>query len=724
MLYLQTVAKSHQQLTEMDSRLTTPRRSESFRSATNKLDISYQSAVSATPGGLTYGTLRERALARRVFFEDASFPANDTSLAIRYKSFSEPIEWMRPHDISKRPKFISKNPGNFAVQSGSLSDTWLLPAFSCLTVAPTLIRKCIPEEQAFNEQYAGIFRFRFWRYGEWVEVVVDDRLPTHKGQLIFLRNSDPNEFWAPLLEKAYAKLYGSYSAIHGGQLHGALQDLTGGVTDTFQFREHATTLQRVIDLSMCRATLMAATIAAPVGSVPHRQLPNGLVTGRGYSVTGYAEFPHEGSNVVLVRLRNPWGPAEFKGAWNRQSGLWSKVPDDIKKRLGFSDLTDNEFWMPFSEFSKLFTSLELCHLPPEAWNMEPRMRHRHPWKAAEAHRQWRKGYNAGGGLNSQIFQCNNQFYMELQKQSNVILSLMQKYHSFGQQNNFIPCGLLVFQSPKGRINRLPAGHFATSKPIATVGILAERDMVSFSTLPAGGYVVVPCTARAGLEGKYCLRMFTDDKDAVIRELDEPDTCIASYVDRHLDSDTMYILRSRFLMFCNRYEEIDGYGLRQMLCHKPSASTASLLCCEPEKLDMSIERLFLSAETCKAAVTIEDKDMNGRLNYIEFLSLLQKLLLWQRIYKKYAVGNGSVIDSYSLRNAFKLAGFTLSNRVLEALVLRFSAKDYTNLEGFINAVVKLHVAHQRHRQVSADQPGMTDAENRKYLQELLRAAIYS
>jgi len=52
----------------------------------------------------------------------------------------------------------------------------------------------------------GIFRFHFWHFGSWEEVYVDDRLPTIHGQLIYGRNqSQPNEFWVPLLEKAYAK---------------------------------------------------------------------------------------------------------------------------------------------------------------------------------------------------------------------------------------------------------------------------------------------------------------------------------------------------------------------------------------------------------------------------------------------------------------------------------------------------------------------------------------
>lgn len=80
------------------------------------------------------------------------------------------------------------------------------------TLYMTVLFQVIPDakEQEWDENnpnnYQGIFHFHFWRFGEWIDVVIDDFLPTQNNQLIYIHSQTKNEFWSALLEKAYAKL--------------------------------------------------------------------------------------------------------------------------------------------------------------------------------------------------------------------------------------------------------------------------------------------------------------------------------------------------------------------------------------------------------------------------------------------------------------------------------------------------------------------------------------
>lgn len=76
-------------------------------------------------------------------------------------------------------------------------------------------------------------RFRFWQWGRWIEVKVDDRLPTRGDRPAHMHCAQIDVYWAALLEKAYAKLYGGYAFLKYGTIGRALQDLTGAVVQRF-----------------------------------------------------------------------------------------------------------------------------------------------------------------------------------------------------------------------------------------------------------------------------------------------------------------------------------------------------------------------------------------------------------------------------------------------------------------------------------------------------------
>ena len=126
---------------------------------------------------------------------------------------SEFVKTFDEHFINLRTSKIFK-----IIFLGSVGNCWFAAAMANLTLNEKLFAKVAPPDQSFEKDYAGIFHFRFWKDGNWVNVVIDDFLPTiNNGKTLFFMDSEyKNEFWSALLEKAYAKLHGSYESLNAG----------------------------------------------------------------------------------------------------------------------------------------------------------------------------------------------------------------------------------------------------------------------------------------------------------------------------------------------------------------------------------------------------------------------------------------------------------------------------------------------------------------------------
>ena len=86
-----------------------------------------------------------------------------------------------------------------------------------------------------NEE--GVYVVWLFINGIWREIVLDDYIPVFEEDssisLAFSRSFE-DELWVSLLEKAYAKAYGSYKAIEGGCLIETLRDLSGSPFKLFK----------------------------------------------------------------------------------------------------------------------------------------------------------------------------------------------------------------------------------------------------------------------------------------------------------------------------------------------------------------------------------------------------------------------------------------------------------------------------------------------------------
>ncbi|KAI0242490.1 Calpain-A [Lamellibrachia satsuma] len=244
----------------------------------------------------SYDELKCKYVHDGVLFEDDAFPAVEKSIFFS-RAVSAHVRWKRPKEICENPQFIVNGVGRFDMDQGALGNCWFVAAAVTLATKPNLLHRVVPADQGFEKDYAGIFHFFFWRFGRWQEVVIDDRLPVKFGKfLLFARNrQQTNEFWCALLEKAYAKLHGSYEALRSGKIQDALVDFTGGASQVINLRDSASVPRRFFRLMMRLSqtnSLMGCSITSSANK--EKQLTSGLYEGHAYSVTG------------LVKARASW----------------------------------------------------------------------------------------------------------------------------------------------------------------------------------------------------------------------------------------------------------------------------------------------------------------------------------------------------------------------------------------------------------------------------------
>ena len=139
------------------------------------------------------------------------------------------MEWKRASEIFNDPKVFHGGITPDDIQQGALGDCYYLSALSSLAEHPENIADLFHTKEV---NAAGIYLMIFYINGIRTPVIVDDYLPCKNGRLAFAR-SVGEELWVCLLEKAWAKLYGSYARMEGGDPGFALSHLTGKPADTF-----------------------------------------------------------------------------------------------------------------------------------------------------------------------------------------------------------------------------------------------------------------------------------------------------------------------------------------------------------------------------------------------------------------------------------------------------------------------------------------------------------
>jgi len=499
-----------------------------------------------------YHKIRKHHQELGVPWTDHTFPANESSIGLQKSRELGRIEWRRAADLSDRPQLVTSGVGRHDVVQGKLGNCWFVAASSVLAGVPKLWERVVPDSKDQDwdpnlpDRYSGVFRFHFWRFGSWLEVLVDDLIPTRNGVPVFTYSRDSNEFWSALLEKAYAKIHGSYEALDGGNLSDALVDFTGGVSELvslendagvklFEEDQKKNELYNRVFEEVSEHALVCCAIRARKGE-EQEKTEYGLVKGHAYGITAVKKVPIGDTGLVaffkgrekvpLVRLRNPWGEKEWNGAFSDGSLEWRSISSKEKEKLGLVTEDDGEFWMPWDDFVIQFTDLSINHIINTSLFSFSKT-----WKEYVSLSAWARPDRAGGCLNHPTTFLNNpQYRFDIntkEEEEEVIVQLSQMDDGSNvllkdKLKLVIGFHLLKVESNREfRLHKIIPGSDCGSSDY-----IRSRHIFLRKTLSPGRYFIIPTTFDPGQDANFLLRLFSDkssDLSPVL--LDEPkDPC--------------------------------------------------------------------------------------------------------------------------------------------------------------------------------------------------------
>uniref|UniRef100_A0A8C5N4V6 Uncharacterized protein n=1 Tax=Leptobrachium leishanense TaxID=445787 RepID=A0A8C5N4V6_9ANUR len=648
--------------------------------------------------GQDYETLLETHLKKCMLFEDETFPANMKSIGPRLEEEfrSCEIKWRRPK-LDDCPQLFVEGISLFDIIQSQLGNCWVLSVLGALTFNERLLKNIIPSNQDFNKHYAGIFHFRFWSFGDWWDVVVDDRLPFINGKYLSVQPSTVNEFWPCLLEKAYAKFLGSYQNLHFGVPAEAFLNLTGGIALTFELKsdiQQSELFHMIHNAGQDPQTVMICTTRMKDGSARSRSisypslyyhqdvrrssvpvtmlkipekvhLGNGLVERHAYTLVSTEQVHFRSKTVCLIRIWNPWGYGEWTGPWSDICPLWREVSEGERKRL-YRLREDGQFWICWEDFLQHFFKLVICSHSPNFldWDHQPNKWYRRIFRDT-----WPKGVQKGNNANEDFVFKTPQYLIKVndcdvvKSGFNVVVSLMQRPSNRHKFNGDWPA--IDFQiievDPKFFIlkEKMSRSHF--SKEILSGmdrSVRNKRDLASQFKLAAGTYLILPCIEKTDQEFPFLLQIFLKSKDCAI-QLGSP---------QHVEVYNSGPLPANYLRPDNvTFEQtFRKYATQE---NKMSVRDLRRFLNEVILKDLNYPKSF-SNESSRLMLVSMDPTGAGSLAADNFGKLWHCVTRFKDLFWEFDLDRCGSLDSHEFQKAVDSAGFQVSRNQLDHMILLY------------------------------------------------------
>ena len=228
------------------------------------------------------------------------------------------IIWKRASEIFNNQDYtlFSSEISENSIIQGSIGNCYLLSIISCLTKFPSFIY------QLFNSLYIssnGFYEIKLKINNKITVISIDDYFPYNiKTNIPLFSKPYKNEIWVMLLEKAYAKVNGSYLNIDNGSPIDALDSFLLSssigkdiIYDSLYINNENKNIiwESILDkIENDKKIMMICLSKDKINN--KKKLTNfyySIVEKHYYNIIGIFENNENGKNDKFLKLRNPWG---------------------------------------------------------------------------------------------------------------------------------------------------------------------------------------------------------------------------------------------------------------------------------------------------------------------------------------------------------------------------------------------------------------------------------
>ena len=168
-------------------------------------------------------------------YTDPDFPPEQSSLfdpridEVDLEAFQS-FSWKRASAIFPNGAVFEGGVEPNDINQGQLGDCYFLAALSSLAEFEDRVKAMFVTKEV---NAAGIYMVRMFINGNEQPVIVDDFLPVKKNGSCAFATSKDGELWVSILEKAWAKLHGTYARTEGGLPCFAANHIMGVPSESF-----------------------------------------------------------------------------------------------------------------------------------------------------------------------------------------------------------------------------------------------------------------------------------------------------------------------------------------------------------------------------------------------------------------------------------------------------------------------------------------------------------